>query len=216
MADPNYGRNVFINCPFDKEYAPLLEAMVFCVVYFGLVPRLASESLEAGQNRLDKIVSLIKASRYSIHDLSRCKAAKAGDALRMNMPFELGLDLGYRRSGIQAATKKKFLILEENPYDLKRSLSDIAGQDVEFHRNDWEILIKKVRDFFRVEAAVDAPGPARLISDYATFQGWMVEKKIYEGHSEREALSLPTQERLDEMKAWVDLKKPAVFVPMAV
>jgi hypothetical protein len=213
LADPNFSCNVFINCPFDKEYAPLLEAIAFCVVYFGLSPRLASESLEAGQNRLDKIVGLIKASKYSIHDLSRCKAINVGDSLRMNMPFELGLDLGHRRSGIQTAAQKKFLIFEQDPYDLKRSLSDIAGQDVEFHRNDWQIAIKKVRDFFRVEAAVNAPGPAKLVSDYLTFQGWMVEKKISEGHSEKEALSLPTQERLDEMKAWVGLGKPAAFDP---
>ncbi|MDX3926963.1 MAG: hypothetical protein QHC90_14305 [Shinella sp.] len=160
---------------------------------------------------MDKIIGLIKRSQYSIHDLSRCKSNGPSETFRMNMPFELGLDLGYRRSGIAQADRKKFLIFERDPYDLKRSLSDIAGQDVDFHRNDYEIIIKKVRDFFRVEAGVDAPGPARLVSDYATFQGWMMEKKIHEGHSEKEAVNLPTQERLDEMKAWNDIGRPAEF-----
>ncbi|WP_426235358.1 hypothetical protein [Pararhizobium sp. DWP1-1-3] len=211
--DPDFDRNVFINCPFDAEFAALLQAAVFCVVYFGLTPRLASERLEAGENRLDKIVDLIQRSRYSIHDLSRCRAREAGEFLRMNMPFELGVDLGYRRSGAKGAHLKKFLIFEREPYDLKRTLSDIAGQDVDHHRDDYETVIKKVRDFFRVEANVDAPGPSKLVSDYATFQGWMTEKKIHEGHSEREAVNLPMQERVDEMKAWVRLGRPGEYQP---
>lgn len=211
--DPDFHRNVFINCPVDAEYEALLQAAVFCVVYFGFNPRLASERLEAGENRLDKIVDLIKRSRFSIHDLSRCRANQAGEFLRMNMPFELGVDLGYRRSGAGRAHQKKFLIFEREPYDLKRTLSDVAGQDVDHHRDNYETVIKKVRDFFRVEAAVDAPGPSKLVSDYATFQGWMIEKKIHEGHSEREAVNLPTQERVDEMKAWVRLGRPGEYQP---
>ncbi|SIQ24479.1 hypothetical protein SAMN05880582_1011226 [Rhizobium sp. RU20A] len=211
--DAAFDRNVFINCPFDDAYANLLQAAVFCVVSFGYTPRLASERLEAGENRLDKIVGLIKASRYSIHDLSRTRAAEAGEMARMNMPFELGLDLGYRRSGMQGADLKKFLIFERDPYDLKRSLSDLAGQDVEFHRDDYELVIKKIRDFFRVEAQCVVPGPSRLVSDYATFQGWMVERKIFEGHSPREALVLPLQERIDEMQAWIAAGRPDFFRP---
>ncbi|HEV7248769.1 MAG TPA: hypothetical protein VGN93_17465 [Shinella sp.] len=214
MSDEPLNKNVFVNCPFDSEFAPLLEAIVFCITYFGFTPHLASERLEAGENRLDKIIGLIKQAQFSVHDLSRCKSTGVGETFRMNMPFELGLDLGYRRSGIAQAEKKKFLIFERDPYDLKRSLSDIAGQDVESHRDDYEIVIKKVRDFFRVEAGVNAPGPARLISDYATFLGWMTEKKIHEGHSEKEALNLPTQERLDEMKAWNVAGRPSEFVTL--
>jgi hypothetical protein len=202
---------VFINCPFDDEYAPLLEAVVFCVVYFGYSPRLANERLEAGENRLDKIVSMMRGSKYSIHDLSRCRAKKSAEYLRMNMPFEFGVDLGLRRSGIRIFQDKKFLIFEEKQYDLKRSLSDVAGQDVDFHNGDYETVIKKVRHFFRVEANARAPGPSKIVSDYATFQGWMMEKKLSEGHSEEEAVGLPTRERLDEMKAWIDLDKPTKF-----
>jgi len=41
----------------------------------------------------------------------------------------------------------------------------------------------------------------------------MTEKKIHEGHSEDEAMSLPTRERLDEMKIWIALGKPIAFIP---
>jgi hypothetical protein len=131
----------------------------------------------------------------------------------MNMPFEFGVDVGFRRSGTERFRAKKFLIFEQDPYDLKRALSDTAGQDVEFHRCDYEMIIRKVRNFFRVEAGIPAPGPARLISDYATFQGWMMEKKIYEGHSPEDAMKLPTRERLDEMQIWIDRGRPAAFAP---
>lgn len=213
MSASPYERSVFVNCPFDDDYAPLLEAALFCTVYFGFLPRLANERLEAGENRLDKIIEMIRGSKYSIHDLSRCKARRSGDVFRMNMPFEFGIDVGLRRSGVGRLSEKKFLIFEGEQFDLKRSLSDIAGQDVEFHRCDYELIIRKVRDFFRVEANARAPGPSRLVSDYATFQGWMTEKKISEGHSEDEAMSLPTRERLDEMKSWMALGRPAEFLP---
>ncbi len=206
-----FNKSVFINCPFDKEYAPLLEAAIFCLVYLGFVPRLANESIESGENRLDKIVEMIRGSRYSIHDLSRCRAENAGDMFRMNMPFEFGIDVGFRRSGDEQLSRKKFLVFEDEQYELKKALSDVAGQDVDFHRRDFERVIKKVRDFLRVEAQTNAPGSSRLISEYATFQGWMTEKKIAEGHSEEDALNLPTRERIDEMKSWVDMGKPIKF-----
>jgi hypothetical protein len=206
-----FDSTVFINCPFDKNYAPLLESAIFCVVYFGFQPRLANERLESGENRLDKIIEMIRGAKYSIHDLSRCKSSGEGEFFRMNMPFEFGLDMAFRRSGLPSLDQKKFLVFEDEPYELKRSLSDVAGQDVEFHRCNFEQIIKKVRDFFRVEAGVKAPGPARLVADYATFQGWMTEQKIYEGHSEKEALNLPTKERVDAMVEWMNAGRPSTF-----
>lgn len=213
MPDSRFETSVFVNCPFDDAFAPLLEAALFCVVYFGFTPRLANERLEAGENRLDKIVDMIRGAKYSIHDLSRSRSEATMETFRMNMPFEFGIDVGLRRSGAAPYPTKKFLIFEERPYELKRALSDVAGQDVESHHGDYELVVRHVRNFFRVEADVHAPGPTRLIAHYGTFQGWMSEKKLYEGHSEREAVRLPTRERLDEMKAWVALGKPAQFSP---
>ncbi|MHC8509737.1 MAG: hypothetical protein ACYYKD_10190 [Rhodospirillales bacterium] len=212
MSAVSFNRTVFINCPFDEDYMELLEAMLFCLISLGFTPRLANERLETGENRLDKIVEMISAAKYSIHDLSRCKAEKASDYFRMNMPFEYGLDLGLRMSGVAKMKNKKFLIFEGRQYELKKALSDAAGQDVEWHDDNYKNVIRKVRNFFYVEAGVTgAPGSARVINDYATFQGWMMDKKIYEGHSEADALNLPTRERLDEMQAWIKCGKPSGF-----
>ena len=46
--------NVFINCPYDVEYLPLLRPLVFTVLYAGLNPRLASERLNSGETRISK------------------------------------------------------------------------------------------------------------------------------------------------------------------
>lgn len=203
--------DVFINCPFDDEFAPLLQAMLFCIVYAGLTPRLATERLEAGQNRLDKIYDLARGSRYSIHDLSRCQVHAVGEYSRMNMPFELGLDLGIRRAAGDLPGDKRFLIFERNAYETKRALSDLAGQDVEAHGDSYEKVIIKLRNFLKVEAECDLPGAARIKADYETFQGWMLEKKLHEGHAVQEALQLPTTERLDEMRLWIAAGKPVAF-----
>jgi hypothetical protein len=94
---------------------------------------------------------------------------------------------------------------------LKKALSDIAGQDVEHHNCSYETIIRKLRDFLKNEADVDAPGARRIVDSYATFQGWMVEKKILEGHTEDEALQLPTKERITEMKNWMACGQPETF-----
>jgi hypothetical protein len=46
--------NVFINCPYDVEYLPLLRPLVFTVLYAGMNPRLASERLNSGETRISK------------------------------------------------------------------------------------------------------------------------------------------------------------------
>ena len=176
-------------------------------------PRLASERLEAGESRLEKILEIIAACKFSIHDLSRAVATEAGENFRMNMPFELGLDMGRRRAPDPETNDKRFMIFELKPYELKRCLSDINGVDVEFHREDYQLVLEKVRHFLRVEAGCTLPGATALENQYFDFQGWMVEKKIAEGHTEEEALSLPTQERMDEMNEWMRLGRPTEFEP---
>jgi hypothetical protein len=80
------GKNVFINCPFDNQYFPLLKALFFTIVYIGL-KSLISETSDSGEIRLHKIKDLMLESQYSIHDLSRIEPLKDGDLPRFNMPY---------------------------------------------------------------------------------------------------------------------------------
>jgi len=54
MPVDEYERNVFINCPFDDDYAPLFEAIVFAINDAGFRPKCARERLDSSQVRLQK------------------------------------------------------------------------------------------------------------------------------------------------------------------
>jgi hypothetical protein len=108
--------NCFINCPFDDAYKRLLKPVLFTVTMMGLTPRIALESLDSGRPRIERIVALIEEARFAIHDLSRLKATSAGEFFRLNMPFELGLDVGCRLFRGERWADKRCLILESERY----------------------------------------------------------------------------------------------------
>ena len=70
--------NVFINCPFDDDFRPLLKALVFEIIYLGFTPKL-SQTLSSSSIRINQIKNLIRTCKYGIHDLSRSKAMKKGE-----------------------------------------------------------------------------------------------------------------------------------------
>ena len=88
----NYDKNVFINCPFDEDYKPIFNAILFTVHRCGFVLRCSKEFGESSTIRIQNIIGLIEESKYSIHDLSR--ASTMGDLPRFNMPLELGVCIG--------------------------------------------------------------------------------------------------------------------------
>ena len=55
---PN-SRQVFVNCPFDDEYRPLLRAAIFTVQACGFTARIALENTGSEGVRLDRLVKII-------------------------------------------------------------------------------------------------------------------------------------------------------------
>ena len=145
-----FDRNVFVNCPFDSDYLRLLRPILFTIIYVGLKPRIALEVTDSGQARLEKIMDLIRQSKYGVHDLSRCEAVKAGELYRLNMPFELGLDFGCRQYGKGRLREKKILILEVQPHRYKAALSDLGGSDIEAHANEPYRVIRSIRGWLKI------------------------------------------------------------------
>src|SRR4051812_5493015 len=93
-------RGVFINCPFDPKYQPLLEAIVFCVSACGFLPRCTLDETDGSEVRIDTIYKLIQGCNHGIHDISRTEVKGEGYELpRFNMPFELGIFLGAKKFG---------------------------------------------------------------------------------------------------------------------
>jgi len=206
LPDNSFDKNVFINCPFDKDFEPILQAILFCVIYLGLSPRLATERADSAENRLDKIREFIENSKYSIHDLSRCQATNKGEHFRLNMPFELGLDYGCRKFYGQGRDKKKLLILEERQYRYQAAISDLSGCDIMAHAGKFDSAIRCVRNWLWNEADIDAPGASRIIGKYAEFQEWHYERQLGLGFSEEDIQDYPTNELLDAMKKWKTLQ----------
>jgi hypothetical protein len=65
-----YAKNVFINCPFDATYRPLFDALVFAVSDCGFIARSAQEVVDGGEVRIQKILRLIRESKFGIHDIA--------------------------------------------------------------------------------------------------------------------------------------------------
>ena len=200
----NFENSVFINCPFDAKFRPILNAIVFCVLRAGLEPRLALERADGGENRLEKIIGLMRESRFSIHDLSRCEAVRKGEIARLNMPFELGIDYGLRLAG-PALHNKSFLILDEKPHRLKQAISDIAGWDTVAHEGTADKALKETRTWLVQEAAADLPGATVLFSEQLQFEEWKYGTPD-QARADVDAWSLP--ERITAQRRWNQLGRP--------
>lgn len=207
-GNPDFERSVFINCPFDTEFAPLLQAIAFCVADLGLFPRLAPENADNASNRLSRITALIQQSRFGIHDLSRCKSTTINEFARMNMPFELGIDHGCALYGEGDLSTKAILILEHDRYDYQRSLSDISGWDIEAHGGDHIVAVRAVRNWLVRQANASPIGPAKIQGDYLTFQEWYWERETSRGASDDDIRAYPTVQTVQAMSEWVKSGKP--------
>jgi hypothetical protein len=114
---------VFLNIPFDDRYSALEMAITSTLTAYGLTPHIAKERRRV-EVRLFKIVELMLTCRYGITDLSMPN--------RMNMPFELGLLLGFGRETFLMSSKR---------YSALQSISDMNFCDVYYHENKSESLI---------------------------------------------------------------------------
>lgn len=197
----NYHKNVFINCPVDDKYFDLLQTLVFTICYYGFIPRISLESSDSGQLRLDKIIQLIKESKYSIHDLSRLQSKTINEYYRLNMPFELGIDFGLRKFN-QEYEDKKTLILETEKYDYMKAISDINGFDIKNHSDTPLQLIKCIRSWFSETVSVANMNTSnKVYSDFIEFNTdlFLIKRNKYLGkHNSTEAEKFAKQE-IEEM-----------------
>lgn len=203
-ANKNFHNNVFINCPFDREYYSLLRPLLFTVAYLGFTPRIALETSDSGEMRIEKICELIRSSQYSIHDLSRLQAKRKGEFYRLNMPFELGVDYGARRLSSSRLSTKRFLILEARAYDYQRAFSDISGLDIEPHGNDPIRLVQSLRNWFVGTVGLrNVDGPTVIWYRFTDFASDFNAKRRAEGFSKDDLNMMPIPEYVRFIKSWI-------------
>jgi hypothetical protein len=125
-------KRAFLNVPFDVGFEPLFLAFIAGLSGFGLTPQCVLQ-IPTSHRRLDRLTKLISSCQYSFHDLSRVQLdQKRPRVPRFNMPFELGLAVGWEKHGGQPHYWYAF---EAKPYRALKSLSDLNGTEFYIHGN---------------------------------------------------------------------------------
>ena len=142
--------------------------MVFTIVVCGFDARCTLEVDDASETRSEKLIRLIRTSRFGIHDISRTEVNE-NHLPRFNMPYEFGLFMGFKHSGSVTQKQKAVLVLDREPYRYQQFLSDIAGQDIRSHSGQPHELIRQVRHWLQAQVNRDLFGASRLIADFEWF-----------------------------------------------
>ena len=152
--DPN--TSVFLNCPYDVEYQALFDSAVLSIVCGGFVPRSALETGTVAEPRMDRITKAIFESKYSIHDLSRCKGEGDANLARFNMPLELGIAMARRYLARNSDDRHDWLVMVPDSHQYGRYISDLAGFDPVTHDGTERGLILAIMRWLATR--VDAVG----------------------------------------------------------
>jgi hypothetical protein len=152
---------VFLNVPYDAQFSELFSAYICGLCAFGLTPRATLEL--PVETRLDRIVGLIEACRYSIHDLSRTTLDPGPpETPRFNMPFELGLAVSHARR----RSSHKWFVFESTAYRLQRSLSDLNGTDPYIHDGTVQGVFRELaKAFVRAKRQPTVPQMQRIYDE---------------------------------------------------
>lgn len=161
-----YEKSVFINCPFDDAFQPLLHAIVLTVAARGFIPRSALESEGQADPRIVRIARGLMESKYSIHDLSRYQGAGAENLARFNMPLELGIALGMRYLKDGTPAGHNWVALVPGQFVHQKFISDLAGFDPPDHDGQPATVIRKVAAWLSMQPDFTPPTPtAKAILD---------------------------------------------------
>ena len=201
-----FENNLFINCPFDNEYKPILKAVVFSAVYLGFNP-LLSETINSAESRVSRIQKLISLSKYSIHDLSRMESTKKNELARFNMPFELGMDIGCKVYGEDKMHDKYLLIFDAKSYRYQKAISDLSGNDIEIHNNSPEVAIRKFRNWVRKIKNEQIDSANKIWRLYNEFNGdFYVIAQEYE-LSKEDIDEMPWEELCHHINEWLKTRR---------
>jgi hypothetical protein len=169
--------SVFINCPFDHEFQPTFEAIVFCCVCCGFLPRCAIESGTTALPRMTRITEAMVNSKYSIHDLSRCRGEGDENLARFNMPLELGIAMVERlRTTTADGPNHDWLVLVPEGHAYKKFVSDLSGYDPTEYDGKPESAVPAVMSWLATRSdAVVTPTPAAVLRVFPAFRNALVE-----------------------------------------
>lgn len=106
-------------------------------------------------------------------------------------------------------SNKVILILDEKRYRLQEAISDLAGSDIEAHDGDYQLAVRKVRNWLTTNVSnIPKDSASSVIAKYEDFQKLHYERKREERFSDQDIQDYPTSELLDEMLVWFASAKP--------
>ena len=170
FEDVSREQSVFINCPYDAQFVRLFDAIAFAIVACGFTPRSALESVPGPLTRMDRIVRCVDTSKYSIHDLSRCRGEGEENLGRFNMPFELGIAFAKGYPPHDRKVNHDWLVLGPRGHLLKKCISDLDGWDHGQHDETFESIIGQVILWLATRGDVQVPPPIEVNKANKTFQ----------------------------------------------
>jgi len=94
------------------------------------------------------------------------------------MPLELGIDYGCKKFAQNGFGDKKFLILEEQQYRYQAAISDLSGCDIQAHEANFEVAVRKVRNWLVSEGNAENYGASKILGAYTGFQEWHYENQL--------------------------------------
>jgi hypothetical protein len=176
---PSYERSVFINCPFDDLFAPLLHAAVLTIAALGFTPRCARETEGESDPRIDRIARGLRESKYSIHDLSRFHGEGPDHLSRFNMPLELGMALSIRYQGKILGNPHNWVALVPVGFMHQKFISDLAGFDPPAHEQTPTSVIRAIAGWLMIQPdyTPPSPSPKKILETYPKLLAVLEEAK---------------------------------------
>lgn len=156
---------------------------------------------------MTKIVTLIEASKFSIHDLSRVELDATTELPRFNMPIELGMAIGMKHLGRSRLRDHCLLVLDgaalDERFRYQAFASDLAGTDIKVHGNSPPVAIGAVREFLAPHTNAPLPG------------GRAIERALADFLSVLPALADAAKQDMDELQFSDRLRHIAAFLGRA-
>lgn len=166
--------NVFINCPYDKDYESSLHAIIFTCIALDLNPIL-SKIDSYNSIRIKNIEECIRNSCISIHDLSIMGSSENS---RYNMPLEIGMSIMYY---FLKSKEHKIIILEPETYLTQKCCSDLNAFDPILYKKEDGIeglincLAESILNIIGQRGKLE---PYEIFNLYLEFETYLYDNKI--------------------------------------
>ena len=121
----------------------------------------------------------------------------------MNMPFELGLDIGCKEFNKNKYSDKKHLILAGDPHKHKAAISDLSNSDVEVHENEPAKVVRNIRNWFYDAGLRNIPTGTQIWYKFSSFISDFHVRRKKEGYSEDDIYEMPVCEYIEFVKLWL-------------